>query len=207
MAAWVERQRTGKGRRLDIGMLDSMIALQPLVVARYLASGVPPVRVGNRHPLSRRPSVPFAPGDTSFVLAVLNEKLFTTLMRLIGRFLDAAGDPRFATDSMRSANEKALRAIIEEWSMQRSAKEAVDALTAAGVPAAHIENMAQALQSEQAAVRSPLQEMTHPTLGFIRTLEQPVRFDGASRGGLAAAPRLGEHGAQIRAELAARAGE
>jgi crotonobetainyl-CoA:carnitine CoA-transferase CaiB-like acyl-CoA transferase len=44
--------------------------------------------------------------------------------------------------------------------------------------------------------------MTHPTLGAIRTLEQPVRFEGASRGGLAAAPRLGEHGADIRAELA-----
>jgi crotonobetainyl-CoA:carnitine CoA-transferase CaiB-like acyl-CoA transferase len=62
--------------------------------------------------------------------------------------------------------------------------------------------MAQALATEHAAEREPLQSMTHPVLGAIRTLEQPVRFAGASRGGSSAAPRLDEHGAAIRAALA-----
>jgi CoA:oxalate CoA-transferase len=104
---------------------------------------------------------------------------------------------------LRSANEPALRRIIEDWSTRRTAAEAVDALAAAGVPAAGIDTIAQALGSEQAALRDPLQQMTHPVLGIIRTLEQPVRFAGASRGGLAAAPTLGQHSAEIRAEIAA----
>jgi CoA:oxalate CoA-transferase len=204
MAALVERERTGKGRRLDVAMLDSMIALQPLVVARYLASGTAPARVGNRHPLSA-PFGAFRASDESFVIAVLNEKLFTVLARVIGK-PDIAKDPRFATDSSRSANESILRHAIEEWSLHRTAREAVGILAAAGVPAAEIQTMAEALGSEQAAVRDPLQQMTHPTLGIIRTLEQPVRFDGADRGQLPAAPGLGEHSAQIRAELAVEAG-
>jgi CoA:oxalate CoA-transferase len=201
MAALVERGRTGRGRRLDVAMLDTMIAMQPLVVARYLASGVAPVRVGNRHPLST-PFGVFRAGDRSFVLAVLNDKLFAALMEVIGAPA-AASDPRFATDALRSASEPALRAIIERWSMRRTAAEAVATLAAAGVPAAEIETIAQALGSEQAALRDPLQQMTHPVLGAIRTLEQPVRFDGLTRGGLAAAPLLGQHSAEIRAEIAA----
>jgi CoA:oxalate CoA-transferase len=199
-AALVERSRTGRGRRLDVAMLDSMIALQPLVVARYLATGIAPARVGNRHPLSA-PFGAFCARDGSFVLAVLNDKLFATLMAVTGA-PEAVEDPRFATDALRVANEPALRELIEAWSLGRTAEEAVRALAAAGVPAAQIEDIAQALGSEQARSRDPLQAMTHPTLGAIRTLEQPVRFEGASRGGLAAAPRLGEHGADIRAELA-----
>ena len=202
MAALVERGRTGRGRRLDVAMLDAMIALQPLVVARYLAAGVAPMRVGNRHPLSA-PFGVFRASDASFVVAVLNDKLFAALTTVIGA-PDAARDPRFATDTLRSANEPALRALIEQWSMRRTAADAVDALMAAGVPAAGIETIAQALDSRQAAARDPLQQMEHPVLGAIRTLEQPVRFAGASRGGVAAAPMLGQHSAEIRAEIAAR---
>jgi CoA:oxalate CoA-transferase len=204
MAALVERGRTGKGRRVDVAMLDAMIAMQPLVVARYLASGVAPTRVGNRHPLSA-PFGAFRGSDRPFVLAVLNEKLFATMAAIIGK-PGVAQDPRFATDALRSANEPALREIIEEWSLRRSAGEAVATLIAAGVPAAEIQTMQQALDSGHAAARDPLQRMTHPVAGEIRTLEQPVRFDGAPRGGLAAAPLLGEHGAQIRAELGLQAG-
>ena len=200
LAALVERARTGRGRRIDLAMLDSMIAMQPLVVARYLASGVAPTRVGNRHPLSA-PFGVFRASDASFVLAVLNDKLFAALMDVIDAPA-AAQDPRFATDAQRSANEPALRVIIENWSTRRTAAEAVNMLTAAGVPAAGIETIEQALRSQQAALRDPLQQMTHPVLGTIRTLEQPVRFVGASRGELPAAPMLGQHSAEIRAELA-----
>jgi CoA:oxalate CoA-transferase len=196
MAALVERARTGRGRRLDVAMLDSMIALQPLVVARYLSSGVAPARVGNRHPLSA-PFGTFEASDGPFVLAVLNAKLFAVLMRVTGT-PEAIADPRFATDEARLVHEPALRAIIETWSRRHSASDAVATLTAAGVPAAQIQSMAQALD----AGRDPLQAMTHPRLGTIRTLEQPVRFAGATRGGLNAAPALDEHGAAIRAGLA-----
>lgn len=191
LAALVERDRTGAGRYIDIAMFDAMMALQPLVMTRYLATGMAPQRMGNRHALSA-PFGAFAARDGTFVLAVLNDKLFTALTHIIGK-PELAENPRFASDSQRALNEAALRAEIEIWSRSLTASEAVSALIAAGVPAAEVMDTAQALASPQATARPLLQELAHPALGQISVPEQPVRFQGASRGGLKTAPRLGEH--------------
>ena len=194
LAALYDRERSGEGRRVDVSMFESMIALQPLVVTRYLATGQAPQRVGNRHPLSA-PFGAFRAADKLFVLAVLNPKLFETLATLIER-PDLLKDPRFSTDSDRLNNEAILRAAIEGWSMKRSATDAVSALIAAGVPAAEVSDMAGALDSDQAQARPVLQNVRHDQLGEIAVPEQPVRFVGAPRGGLEAASPLGAHTTQ-----------
>ncbi len=196
LAALAERAKTGVGRHLDVAMFDSMLALQPLVAARYMASGTPPLRVGNRHPLSA-PFGAFRAADGDFVLAVLNDKLFQALAGVIGK-PEIAGDPRFATDPLRFQNEHHLRAVIESWSLTQSANAAVQQLIAAGVPAAPILDMAQAQETAIAAGRPPNQTVPHPQLGNINVPEQPVRFGTAPRGGLSSAPRLDEHGSAIR---------
>lgn len=194
LAALYEREHGGEGRRVDVSMFESMIALQPLVVTRYLATGQVPQRVGNRHPLSA-PFGAFHAADKLFVLAVLNPKLFETLATLIER-PDLLNDPRFATDSDRLKNEAVLRAAIEDWSMKGPAAEAVSALIAAGVPAAEVSDVAGALDSDQARARPMLQNVRHGQLGEMAVPEQPVRFTGAPRGGLEAASPLGAHTAQ-----------
>ncbi len=191
LAALVDRERSGKGRRLDVSMFDSMLALQPIMIARYLATGVAPSRVGNRHALSA-PFGAFAAGDGSFVLAVLNDKLFATLSRAIGRPA-LTGDARFATDPLRLQNEPALRTIIEEWSLPLSVEAAVARLIGEGVPAAAVRNTAEALSSEQVRQRPVLQDAAHPSRKSRQVPEQPVRFSGCRRGELRAAPSLGEH--------------
>lgn len=188
LAALYDRDRSGEGRHIDVAMFDSMIAFQPLVVARYLATGNVPQRVGNRHPLSA-PFGAFRAADKLFVLAVLNPKLFEALATLIER-PDLLNDPRFGTDSERLSNESVLREAIEGWSMKRNAAEAVAALVAAGVPAAEVSDMKGALDSDQARARSPLQDV-RAKRGAMKVPEQPARFDRAPRGGLAPAPQLG----------------
>jgi len=190
MAALVDRERTGQGRHLDIAMFDSMLAFQPLILARTLATGIAPMRVGNRHALSA-PYGAFAARDGMFVVAVLNPKLFAALAGVLGQS-GLTADPRFATDSLRLENEAALRAIIEAWSAHRSAAEAVAALIAAGVPAAEVQDTVAALA--MAAARPVVQQVAHPALGPINVPEQPVRFAGVSRGGSASAPQLGAAG-------------
>lgn len=199
LAALVERQTTGIGRHIDLAMFDAMIAIQPLVVARYLASGQAPQRVGNRHALSA-PFGAFQARDGMFVLAVLNNKLFGILANLIGR-PELAADHRFGSDTDRLANEQALREAIEGWSRQLTAEGAVSALVAAGVPAAEISDMAEALTSPHAEARGLLQETAHPLLGAVRVPEQPARFSGVVRGGIAAAPALDADRQTILAEL------
>ncbi|RUM96070.1 CoA transferase [Pseudaminobacter arsenicus] len=199
LAALVERQSTGLGRQIDLAMFDAMIALQPLVVARYLASGQAPQRVGNRHALSA-PFGAFQARDGMFVLAVLNNKLFGILAELIGR-PELSQDSRFRSDSDRLANEQALREAIEAWSRGLTASGAVEALVAAGVPAAEIQDMAEALTSPHALSRGMLQQTAHPLLGAMQVPEQPARFGGAPRGGIAAAPALDADRTTILAEL------
>ncbi len=198
LAALHERDRTGVGRRIDVSMFDAMMALQPLVVARALASGEAPMRVGNRHPLSA-PFGAFRAGDGSFVVAVLNEKLFASLAAVIGRPA-LSGDPRFASDSLRLANEAALRAEIEAWSRGLAASDAVARLIAAGVPAAEVGDTLTALASAEARGRPVTQTVAHPALGAFAVPEQPAHFSGAPRGVCAPAPRLGEHDAAIAAD-------
>lgn len=196
LAALIERGTTGLGRHVDVSMFDSMLALQPLVAARYLANGKPPQRVGNRHPLSA-PFGAFRAADGEFVLAVLNDKLFHALATLIGH-PEIARDPGFATDPLRLQNETRLRAIIESWSLTQSASDAVQKLIEAGVPAAPILNAAQAQATAIAIGRPSNQPVAHPHLGSMDVPEQPVRFGNARRGGVAPAPRLDEHGCAIR---------
>jgi CoA:oxalate CoA-transferase len=193
LAALYERERTGSGRRIDLAMFDAMIALQPLGVARTLATGTPPQRVGNRNALSA-PFGAFAARDGQFVLAVLNPKLFAVLADLIAR-PDIVADPRFISDSNRLQNEPELRAIIESWSSQRTASQAVAALVAAGIPAAEVSDMGGALEQAERSASTVVQEVSHPALGTIKVPDQPARFDGLARGAARAAPRLGEHAA------------
>ena len=191
LAALHERERTGRGRHIDVAMLDAMMALQPLTVARYLATGQSPMRVGNRHPLSA-PFGAYRASDRSFVVAVLNTKLFAALAQAIGR-PDMADDPRFATDPLRLAHEAELRAAIEDWAASLTAAEAVARLQAAGVPAAQVGDTATALAAAEARGRPQTQVVGRSGQADFKVPEQPTVFVGAPRGGTRPAPRLGEH--------------
>lgn len=180
MAALNQRHTTGLGQHLDVSMLSSMLALQPLVAARLFASGEAPKRVGNRHPISA-PFGAFKARDGMFMLAVLNDKLMRALAAVIDEPL-LMSNPQFATDELRFHNEGALRAYIENWSGGRTAHEAVELLLAAGVPAAEV------LDAKQA----------NALVGNTRSQGQPVLFSGVVNAPFAPAPKLDEHGTSIR---------
>ncbi len=142
MTALYQRHSTGLGQHLDISMLDSMLQLQPLVAARLYATGETPTRVGNRHALSA-PFGVFDSNDASFVLAVLNDKLFKALCTVMGQpelFLN----PLYASDPLRLKHEAALRRAIESWSKTMPATQVVETLIAAGIPAAEVLDAKQA---------------------------------------------------------------
>lgn len=199
MAALFERERTGRGRVVDVALFDALVAMMPTAAARVLVCDQDPARTGNRHALSA-PFGVYPAGSGHFALAVLNDRLFAKFCTAIGR-PDLVTDPRFATDTERRANEPALAEAITAWANRLSATEAVAVLSEAGVPASVLATAREALLSDQAAARELVTSATHPRLGPISLPEQPVHFAGFARGGRRAAPELDEHGAQIRAEL------
>ncbi|MFM0741776.1 CoA transferase [Paraburkholderia xenovorans] len=199
LAALVQRQTTGEGCYLDIAMFDTLLTLMPTATCAYIATGTAPTRVGNRHPLSA-PFGAFAARDGNFILAVLNNKLFAVFAKLIGR-PDLISDPRYESDESRGVNETALREAIEGWSRELDVAVILDALSAAGIPCAPIENVAQAVDSEQAARRSLYRS---GAMGDVRVKlpEQPVHFSTMTRGHAIHAPELGEHTGELENWLA-----
>jgi CoA:oxalate CoA-transferase len=191
VAALLHRERTGRGQFVDVAMFDSMLSFLPTSVARFLFTGEPPRRVGNRHPLSA-PFGIFRARDGHFALAVLNQKLFRVLVTLMNR-PDLGDDTRFASDELRAAHEAALREAIEAWSQRLSVDEAVIALERAGIPAAPLWNIAQALASPQALARTVLRPIDDERMPGLRLPTQPVRFARSAANGVQPAPRLGQH--------------
>ncbi len=191
LAALYERERTGKGRCIDVAMVDALVALMPTAVAQWMFGATPPQRTGNRHPLST-PFGAFRAKDGYVVICVLSAAQFERLARCMGR-PELATDPAYASDALRTANEAPLRRLIESWLAPLPVIEAVRILMQAGVPASQIDEPAAVFDGPQVAERVLLSRTLHPALGAIAAMEQPVHFSGLGRGAQRAAPGLGEH--------------
>lgn len=199
MAALLRRSRTGEGATIDVSMHDALFSLLPTAHAQYLYAGREPARSGNRHPLST-PFGCYAARDGLVAVCVLNDKHFAAFSALIGH-PGLPADPRFASDSARTDNEPALKALIEGWSRGLSADEAVAVLEATGIPCAPIRGFAAAAASPQVAARELIGTLSHPTLGPAKVVGQPVRFDGAKPLATRAAPALGADATAILAQI------
>lgn len=199
LAALYRRSSTGEGSTIDVAMFDALFSLLPTAHAVQFYAGTAPRRVGNRHPLST-PFGCFACADGPVVIAVLGDRQWRGLCRLIGRE-DLASDPALATDEGRTRDEPRIRAAIESWTGSRPAAEVVAALTAAGIPTAVVQSLAEAAASPHAQARELVADLPHPVLGRAPTVGQPVRFDGAKPIAARSAPALGVDGAAILQRL------
>ncbi|MGH9292062.1 MAG: CaiB/BaiF CoA transferase family protein [Acidimicrobiales bacterium] len=198
-AALFERERTGRGRRLDVSMFESLLATQVTPLSQYQATGQPPGRVGNRHPLST-PFDAYRAADGLVVIAAGNDELFERLAGLIGR-PGLSGEPRFSSDEERTRHEPELRGIIESFTSVRRVDEVVSLTTAAGIPCSPVWDIAQALSSEQAVHRRIVSYLEHPRAGRVAVVRQPVRFDDERNVGETPSPALGQHTDEVLSEL------
>lgn len=199
LTALQARDRTGRGQQIDVAMLDSVFSLLVTALCQYLYTGREPQRVGNRHPLST-PFDAFQAGDGLVVIAVANQRLFARLAETMGR-PELADDPRFITDDRRTANEPALRALIEDWTKSRSVAAVVETLEAVGVPASPIWTVAEAVHSPHVSSRGLIARVAHATAGEIPLVRQPVQFSGTPSAIRRAPPLLGEHSEEVLSEV------
>ncbi|MBI3513020.1 MAG: CoA transferase, partial [Proteobacteria bacterium] len=179
LAALVERARTGKGRRLEVAMLDSVFAMLLTGLSRRLFTGESRGRVGNRHP-ETYPVDSFATEDGEIVLVGFSDAIVRNIGRAIGR-PELTADPRFADNVARNANESALRGLIADWAAARTTEAALQALRDAGVPSAPVWSFDQLLASGHVQARGVLTQGRHAILGEIPLVQQPVRFAGVRR--------------------------
>jgi CoA:oxalate CoA-transferase len=151
LAALFDRDRLGKGRKIDVSMLDSQLALLEHAVAMTSVNGVAPGPSGARHP-SITPFETFHAADGLFVIAAGNDRLFEKLC--VAMELPLADDPRFATNPARCENARLLKRLIEAVTLGDTRSFWITKLTAAGIPTGPIQNVSEVLKDPQIQARN-----------------------------------------------------
>jgi crotonobetainyl-CoA:carnitine CoA-transferase CaiB-like acyl-CoA transferase len=193
-AALYERERTGRGQHLDVSMLDSMISLQVTGLSLLTATGVHPGRVGNRHPVSA-PFDTYPTKDGLVAIAVANDAVFGRFAALVER-PELATDPDFSTDSARAQRVSQITEITQAWTSRHTSGEVLALAGAAGVPAAPLWDLEQALASEQVRGRGLVGEFDHPVLGPTPYLGMPVQVE-SGRPRVRSSPALGADSREV----------
>ncbi|MEN8658408.1 CoA transferase [Marivita sp.] len=151
LAALVDRDRTGLGRKVDVAMLDSQLAILEHAVAITSVTGTPPGPTGARHP-SIAPFETFHASDGLFVIAAGNDVLFEKLCVALN--LPLADDDRFATNPARVENARLLKRLIEAVTLDKTRAHWIAKLGAAGIPSGPIQDVAQAMRDPQILARN-----------------------------------------------------
>ena len=194
LAALQERERSGEGQHVDVALLDSALAMLLNVGSGFLNTGELPARTGNAHPsIAPYQTFPTATGDLA--LAVGNDAIFTRFCDAIGQ-PEIATDSRFATNSERVVHRDPLIAILSEIFADESAEIWTERLTAAGVPAGPVNDVAQAYKFADELGLEPIVE-----LEGVRSTRSPMRLSRTPAVPQSRPPRLGEHNDELRAWL------
>ncbi len=151
LAALLDRDRLGKGRKIDVAMLDSQLALLEHAVAMTSVNGEAPSPSGARHP-SITPFETFHASDGLFVIAAGNDRLFEKLC--VALQLPLSDDPRFSTNPARCENARLLKRLIEAITLGDTRAGWIAKLSAAGIPTGPIQNVAEVLKDPQILARN-----------------------------------------------------
>ena len=196
LAAVHERKKTGKGKKVDIAMLDSQIAILENAIARYTASGEAPGPLGNRHP-SITPFQAVKAKDEWFIIAVGNDNIWAKFCEAIGRE-DLIDDPRFKTNDKRTENREELVEIINDFVIDKKADDVIELLDNHGVPAGPINDVEDLFNHPQVEARNMLVDVVDPDDGRFTIAGNPIKLsDTQDETERERAPKLGEHTEEI----------
>jgi crotonobetainyl-CoA:carnitine CoA-transferase CaiB-like acyl-CoA transferase len=194
VAALHERERTGRGRAVDVSLYETALGLVPYQLIAALDAGARPTRHGTAFALIA-PYQVFPTADGELMVAAANDGLFRRLCEALG-VPELADDPRFATNPLRIEHRGELVAALTERFRAEPSAPLLDALHAAGVPAAPVRELGEVAADEQTRALGILQR-----LGDRHTVAPPLSLDGERVRFASAPPGLGEHSREVLAEL------
>ena len=193
-----DRDRTGRGRRVDIAMHDGALFMNDLAITACSLLGEVMERGGYslQAPWSAYPAA-----DGYVALAVLTQYEWDALCAVIGR-PDLTQDERLATGRGRAVLERDLLfPAIGAWTGSRRKQQAAEELIAAGVPAAPVRTAEDIMDCSQVAARGMLVVAEDPVVGAVRVVGNPIKVEGFTTPRALRIPALGEHTAEVLAAL------
>ncbi len=185
LAALYQRERTGRGRLVELALFDCGVALTSYYGLEAMVQGRDPARYGNAHP-SIVPYGVFQAGDGPIVLTVGNNAQYRRFCEQVLERPDLCTDPRFSTNLDRSRNRAAFVPTMEAELAKRSRADLVARLAAAGIPCGEVMGLHEALTSDRAGAAGlvvPVREAGDGQAGDrepgAHVFAPPYRFDGA----------------------------
>jgi CoA:oxalate CoA-transferase len=182
MTALYERERTGRGRVVEVSMQDATYCSLASNLGMLHARGADaPARTGNRHGgLGISPYNVYPTIDGYVVLNAPGDHHFRSILDVLGR-PDLKDDPRFVTRSTRVVHFAAVDDLIERWTKTLTKNEVARRMLAAKVPCAPVRDLAEVMHDENMHARGSLQWIDHPTLGRVVLPHSPLVFEGTER--------------------------
>jgi crotonobetainyl-CoA:carnitine CoA-transferase CaiB-like acyl-CoA transferase len=194
LAALRHREVTGEGQRVEVNLLSSVLSAMVNQASGYVAGGVVPDILGNRHP-SIAPYETIRAADGALILAVGNDDQFRRLVGCLGR-PELADDPSFATNPSRVEHRDRLIAELEAGLSDRTAADWIQRLTAVGVPCGPINDVGQAIALAESLGLAPVVDS-----GGTPTVANPVGLGATPACYRRPPPGLDADGVEVRREL------
>ena len=177
LAALFRRERTGKGRHIEMALYDCGLMITGYYGLDALLLGHDPQRYGNAHP-SIVPYGMYDAADGPLIIGVGNNAQFDKFCRQVVQRPDIVEDPRFATNVERAKNRLVLGPMLKELIASFPRDVLLERLSAAGIPCGKVAGLHEALTSERTRRGGLLQEMPHPVAGTTHVFAPPYRLDG-----------------------------
>jgi formyl-CoA transferase len=202
LAALLQRDKTGKGQRVEVAMQDAVVNLTRIGMMGHYLGDVPAQRRGNRitnlAPTDLYPCSPGGPNDYAYLITTTQE-MWENLMTAIGQ-AELLTDPRFIDQRSRNKHFEEIFAIIASWTRQRSKFEVMRILGEVGVPCGAVLDSGDVLANEHLKARGMIRTIEHPTRGSftmpgcaVQLSESPVEVRPS--------PLLGQHNTEILGNL------
>lgn len=198
LGAYIHRQKTGEGQRVDTSLFEAAITHTYWQSAMTFATGISPGALGSAHPLSA-PYQAFEASDGWITVGAANQTNWLRLLDALER-PDLQEDPRFADDSQRMSNINTLVAALTDIFKRRPVADWLECLERAGVPAGPVLDIAGMQADPQALARGMITEAPHTRVGPVKTLGHPVHYSATPAEITRGAPLLGEHTREVLAE-------
>jgi len=183
--AMFDRQRTGRGRYIDVSLLDCMLNVMVNEIQE----------VQNPSPVKQRAYQPLRAKDGFIVVAPTSQKNFENLARALDH-PEWVSDPRFIRTKIREEHWDELMRLIEGWSQSRSASECEEILLSASVPCTRYQEIGEVLKDPQVVSRQSL-TLVHDAAGEYLVPNAPFQFKGQPLPAASWVSSIGEHSHEV----------
>jgi formyl-CoA transferase len=182
----------GKGQKIDVAIVDSVVSAIGTILQIYLVEKRIPKRAGNKYDFIA-PYESFEAKDGWFVLGVGNDKIWKKFCNSIKR-KDLLNDERFRLNADRVKHRNELAEIVGGWAANYTLKEVISILEVNGIPVASINNLEQIVNDPHIAVaREMFQQISHPLAGEVKVTGNPIKMSETNPRIYKRSPLLGEH--------------